>query len=549
MQRLPRQAPVILLGAAMALSAALIIGFCWHASFFGDTWELLVERRDPSIDTLLKPHNEHLIIFPVLISELLIRVFGMHNDHAELFVLVAMLCATAGLLYAYVERRVGSWAALFAASLILFLGPAYEVLLWPFEITFVGPMMFGFAALLALDGDSRRGDIIACVCLSLGLGFSDLGVPFIAAGLVAVAIGPRERWLSRSYVWVVPAVLFAAWYLGWGHEAESHITVHNILASPAFVADSISTSVGALTGLGTETGLIVDLVWSRILAVALVAAVAFWWSRRRPRIDRVLWPVLAVALANWLLAAFNDFAGRGPTASRYQYAGAIFVLAILACLFIGNRPSRNWLIAGAVATLLAIGPNIVVMHEASTYYKRETAISRADTAALEIASRTVEPGFQLNPEYSGTPVLVNVFAGPYLEAVAEHGSPAYSLAELEAAPPEGRRQADIVLAHALPLSTTTTLESYESGAGVENCVAAGDAGAEEVRIDPGKTRIEVAPGAEATLSMRRFATGEFPVVLASAPGESTTVLTVPRDGAPNPWYLHVGADQTVRVCR
>jgi uncharacterized membrane protein len=540
---------VILLGAAMAVSAALIIGFSWHTTFFGDTWELLIERRDPSLDTLLKPHNEHLIVFPVLISELLIRIFGMSDDHAELLLLVAMLCGAAGLIYAYVERRVGSWPALFAAALILFLGPAYEVLLWPFEITFVGPMIFGIAALLALEGGTRRGDIVACVCLTLGLGFSDLGVPFLAAGLVAVLVGPRERWLTRSYVWAVPAFLFAVWYVGWGHEAETHIGIHNILIAPSYVAGAISTAVGALSGLGTEESLAIDPIWSRVLTVALVGVVALWWSRHRPRIDRVLWPVLAVALANWVLTALNTFGGREPTASRYQYGGAIFVLLILSCIFSGVRPSRNWLIALAVGAVLAIGPNIVVLHEASKLYKRETAISRADTAALEIASRTVEPEFQLNPEISGTPVLVNVLAGPYLEAVAEHGSPAYSIAELETAPPEGRNQADIVLAHALPLSTATTLGEYDS-AGGENCVAAGATGREEVRIDPGKTRIEVAPGTEATLSMRRFASpGEFPVALESAPGGSTTVLTVPRDNATNPWYLHVDADQTVRVCR
>jgi hypothetical protein len=549
MERLPRQTPVILLGAAMALSAALIIGFSWHATFFGDTWELLIERRDPTLDTLLKPHNEHLILFPVLINELLVRIFGMGNDHAEVIVLVAMLCATAGLLYAFVERRVGSWPALFAAALVLFLGPAYEVLLWPFEITFVGPMMFGLAAILALESGTRRGDVIACVCLSLGLGFSALGAPFIVAGLVAVLIGPRERWVSRAYVWVIPAILFLAWYIGWGHEAESHITVHNILASPPFVIDSITTAVGSLSGLGTEVGLVVDLTWGRILTVVVIGLAVLWWSRRRPPISRVLWPILAVAVVNWALAAFNDEAGRGPTASRYQYAGAIFVLAILACVFIGARPSRNWLIVGAVATALAIAPNIVVLHEASDYYKREAAAARGDTAALEIASRTVEPRFQLNPEYSGSPVLIDVFADEYLEAVAEHGSPAYSVAELETtAPPEGRRQADIVLAKALPITTATTAGEYAKDE-VENCLEAGVAGPEEVPIDPGRTRIEVGPGGEATLAMRRFATGEYPVVLPSAPGESTTVLTVPRDNAPNPWYLHVAAGQPVRVCR
>ena len=548
MERLPRQAPVILLGAAMAVSAALIVGFSWHTTFFGDTWELLIERRDPSIDTLLKPHNEHLILFPVLISELLTRIFGIGNDHAEVFVLVVMLCATAGLLYAYVERRVGSWPALFAATLILFLGPAYEVLLWPFEITFVGPIMFGLIALLALERGTGRGDALACLCLSLGLGFSAAGVPFIAAGLVAVLLGPRERWVARAYVWLVPAVLFVIWYLGWGHEAESHITVHNILASPAFVVDEIATAIGALTGLGTETTLLVNLGWSQVLSVALVAGVAFWWWLRRPRIEKVLWPILAVALSNWFLAAFNDAAGRGPTASRYQYGGAIFVLAILACVFVSSRPRRTWVIVGAVATLLAIGPNIVVLHEASKHYKSEAAISRADTAALEIASRTVEPGFQLNPEIAGSPVLVNVLAGEYLEAVAERGSsPAYSLSELETAPPEGRRQADVVLAHALPIATKTTPEEYaKSGAG--NCVEAGVAGPEEVPVGPGQTRVEVAPGGEATLAMRRFASGEYPVALPPAPGESTTVLTIPRDNATNPWYLHVAAGQPVRVC-
>jgi hypothetical protein len=549
MPRLPRQAPVILLGAAMALSAALILAFMWHATFYADTWELVVERRNPSIDTLLKPHNEHLIVFPILINELLVRIFGLGNDHAELVVLVAMLCATGGLVYAYVERRLGSWPALFAASLILFLGPAYEVLLWPFEITFVGPLMFGLIALLALERDSRRGDVLACICLTVGLGFSDLGVPFLLAGLVGVLVGPRERWVSRSYVWLVPGILFAIWWLGWGHEAESHVGIHNILASPVFVIDMIAVAVGGLSGLGTEASLAVDPTWGRILLVALVGAVAYWWSRRRPSIDKVLWPILAVALANWILAAFNAFAGREPTASRYQYASAIFVLLILACLFVSVRPGRNWLLLGGVVTVLAIGPNIVVLHEASKVYKRETAIARADTAALEIASRTVEPRFQLNPEISGTPVLVNVFADEYLEAVAEHGSPAYSLPELEAASPEARRQADIILFHALPVATATTAGEYDRTGG-ENCVAAGDQGAEEVRLDPGRSRVEVGPGAEAQMVMRRFADApEYSVGLPPAPGESTTVIDIPRDNAPNPWYLHVSAGQVVRVCR
>ena len=88
------------------------------------------------------------------------------------------------------ERRVGSWLALYAAVLVLFLGPAFEVLLWPFEITFVGPILFGLATLLALEREDRAGDLAGCIFLTLALGFSSLGVPFIVGAAVAVFIGP-----------------------------------------------------------------------------------------------------------------------------------------------------------------------------------------------------------------------------------------------------------------------------------------------------------------------------------------------------------------------
>jgi hypothetical protein len=550
MKRLPRETPILLLAAAMALAAALTLASAWHTTFFADSWEVLIDRRQLSVDTLLSPHNEHLIAIPVLINWVFLHVFGMTGDKPELVLLVAMLCATAGLLYVYVERRLGSWPALYAATLILFLGPAYEVLLWPFEITFVGPMMFGLAALVALDRPSTRGDVIACICLSLGLGFSSLGVPFILGGFVAVMLSPREHWRSRAYVWAVPLVLFAAWYIGWGHDAESHVGIQNLLAAPAFILNTVCVAVGSLTGLGTEATLVVDTSWGRIAAVCLAAAIAYWWWRRKPRLDRMLWSVLAVAAANWILSALNAFAGREPTTSRYQYAGAIFILMIVASLLSGARPRRGWLIAGAVAVVLAIGPNIVVLHEGSKNYKREATITRADTAAIEIAQKTVDPQFELSPEYAGTGALINVFAGKYLEAVDEFGSPAYSIAELEGASPEARRQADIVLTHALPLGVEVEEGGYSKNGGSENCVQLGAGSAEEVEVRPGLTRIEIPFEDEgAQLAMRRFATEEFPVNLPAAAGGSVMRLRIPRDASSKPWVLHAASDSPVRVCR
>ena len=68
------------------------------------------------------------------------------------------------------------------------------------------------------------------------------------------------------------------------------------------------------------------------------------------------------------------------------------------------------------------------------------------------------------PEVAGTVYLNEIEAGEYLRAIDEYGSPAYSPAGLAAAPEEGRRYADLVLANALPLGIETGLPaSPDSG--------------------------------------------------------------------------------------
>ena len=70
----------------------------------------------------------------------------------------------------------------------------------------------------------------------------------------------------------------------------------------------------------------------------------------------------------------------------------------------------------------------------------------------------------------------------------------------------------------------------------------------EVPVGPGVTRIEVAPGADAALLLRRFASGEYPVNAGTAPGGGVVRLRIPRDTAALPWNLQIEASQRVRVC-
>lgn len=550
MERFIRQPATTLLGLALVTGFAMTLVLTRDMTFYQDTWAFLIERRDPSADALFRPHNEHLVAFPVLIEEAIIRIFGMSSARPEYVLLALFLVTTAFLLFVYVRRRVGDWMALFAAVLVLCLGPAWEVLLWPFEITFIGPLLFGIAMLLALERGDRRGDVAACALLVLAIASSGLGICFIPAAAVVVAQGRRETWLGRSYIFLVPAVLYALWWLGWGHEAESHVSVETILSSPRFVVDSIAFGLGSLLGLGQRIGTAPEPVWGRPLLVGLVIVLGLLQFRFRRALDPRLWTILAAAFANWFLTGFNDFDARDPSSSRYQYADAIFLLMILATLFSGLRPGRRAVIVGAVVTALAIAPNLIFLRDGRDALNAQSVLTRADAGAIEIARHTVDPGFQLDQEVAGTPSLVNIYAGEYIQAVDQYGSPAYSVAELASAPEAGRRQADIVLANALPLSTVTRLGAY-SPRGGENCIAlpAGDGGPSEMPLSPGLTRIEVAPGSDAAFNLRRFAQAEYPVATEGAPGDSVTVLQIPADTAARPWYLRVEMGQKGRVCR
>lgn len=550
-----RNAPVLVLGAALLAAALLLLVLDARLTFFQDTFEFLMNRRSFSVDSILKPHNEHIVVIPVLLQQLYLVVFGMSTAMPEYVGLTVALLVTAVLLFVYVRRRLGPWPAVMAAALLLFVGPAWQDILWPFEIGFVGSVLFGIAMLLMLEREDRRGDAWACLFLFLALAFNSLGIAFVVAAGVEFLQQRRGRGLGRVWVVAVPALLFAAWYLGWGHDAESHLTLRNVLDAPRFVLESAAASAESLLGLSSYPveGVTVPVPeWGRVLIVGMVGLVLFGqW--RRPGFHRWLWPALAAALSYWLLTAFNYIPGREPTTSRYLYASAALFLLVAANLLKDVRWNpRTLLVAGAI-TACAVASNLVQIKDGYDWFRNQTVLTRADLGAMEIARRTIPPGFVLTPEVAGTPSLIDVEAQKYFEAVDEYGSPAYTAAELATAPEPAPRQADGLLSQALGLSLSTAPGVYQRGVAAENCVlltAGSIAPDTEVRLGRGPNRIEVAPGPPAAFSLRRFTEGDYPVATQGAPGESTTVLRLPRDAAPgHPWYLHVEASQDVRVCR
>src|SRR5882757_1254484 len=124
-------APVSLLLAAAALAAAaLLLTLGSRLTFLLDDWEFLIYRPGFTAHSILSPHGEHISIAPILIYKFLLATFGMGSAVPFRIVSVGLFLVSAVLLFVYLTRRVGQWPALAATAVVLFLGAAWEDLLW-----------------------------------------------------------------------------------------------------------------------------------------------------------------------------------------------------------------------------------------------------------------------------------------------------------------------------------------------------------------------------------------------------------------------------------
>jgi hypothetical protein len=548
----------LLLAGAMSVSAALLLAWGSQLTFLLDDWEFLLYRPGFSAHSILTPHGEHISVAPILIYKALLETAGMSSSLPYLAVSVALFLATAFLLFLYLRRRLDPWLALLAAGIVLFLGPAFDDLIWDFQMGFNGSLAFGLAALLMLERGDRRGDLAACGLLSVGVTFSSLELPFLVAAAVAVWLRPDR--LRRLYVFAVPGLLYAIWWAGWGHEADTAVSFDNAASAPQFVFDAASAALASLFGLvefgqGPGPG---GLDWGRpLLIVAL--GLGIWRIQRLGRVPRGLWIPVALALTFWVLAALNVKAGRGPADSRYLLPGAIFVLMIAAELLRGIRVSVP-IIAGAYFLgAFIIVSNVVLLRDAKTAYRNTSELIKADLGALEIARDRIVFPVRLDEAIADT-AYVGVDSRTFLSATDTYGSPADTPAEIAAAPEPARVAADKVLARALGVSFAPTsappspagpppqlaapVGAEVSAAG--SCLVVAAPGA-ILRLPPGGASVRASLSG-AGIALRRFATASFPVAAVPLAKGQTGVARIPTDRAAEPWELALRSQAPVTVC-
>ncbi len=536
----------IVLGFAAAFAALLILVESRSNTFFNDEIAIF-QRFGEGIDvgSILEPHNGHLILPANLVYAAMFSWVGpTYTAFRVLGVLVLVACAV--LFYVLAKRRVGPTIALVPAIVLLFLGSAWEALLWPLTmLTFGLSVAFGLAALVALDRNDVRGDVAACALTVLAVVSHSTGLAFLVGVAVAVLMSGRGR--RRVWVFAVPLAIYAAWWV-WAlrfHEGLAH--PGNLLIVPEFMADSLAAVSAAVTGLGLDLGtgpvsLTVSPSWGYVIAP--IAAVAFAVRLSRGRIPPFVWIAVGVLLAYWLELALG-FApeGRAPTESRYLFPGAVLVLLVAAAALAGVRISRPALAAIVAVGAVGVLTNIKQLDNAERFFSDYAPRARAALGAIEIADGSTSPDFRPEAQPGlgdSVPAHFPVQAGPYLEAVDRFGSYAFSGAELLQQDAAIRESADRVLASAEQLALRPS-----GGVPVGRCeeLAGGGGGARE--LHPGRVSLQASGPARVRLG--RFA-GSYPVDLGELrPGRRVT-LSVPRDAEARPWRIEVGGATRTRIC-
>ena len=531
-------------------SACLLLYLGSKLTFLLDDWEFLLYRQGFDADAILKPHGEHIVVLPVLIYKALQATVGMGSALPYRGVSVALFLISAALLFVFLRRRVGDWPALAATAVVLFLGAAWEDLLWSFQMTYFGSMAAGLGALLALERGDRRGERVACALLVLAIVFGSLGLSFAIGAAVYVLLQPERR--RRLYVFLVPLGVYALWWLGWGHDAESTLSIHTIARTPLYVLNGIAAAVGSATGLSNSAVTGDDrLVWARPLAIVLVGLGA-WRLHRRDRVPLWFWVVLAVGGSFWILAGFNQMPGREADASRYQYLGVIFVFMLAAEVLRpelerGLRIGTRALAVIALVAAFSVASNLQDLSTAvkSTYHPI-SRLEKAGLGSLDIAEATVEPGFVLSEDVVDTG-FVNVDADHYFAARDDYGSPAYSEAEIAASPEFVRYAADKVLFGALRIGLEPLPGSDVPAAGCSSVPSDGTH-SQLLELAPGGIAIEAGSEPIERFELSRFATGAPPVLIEGIGAGEAGRLTIPPDKATTPWKLRLVTAGRAKAC-
>ncbi len=551
----------------LAAGAAVLVHETRGTLFWADEWQWILTRRGGGLHSLLAPHNSHLSLVPVLIYKVLFAVVGLRHYWPYRGVLISADLLCAALVFVYAHRRVGGYYALLCAALILFFGPGWQDILWPFQIAWLVNIAAGVGALLALDREDRAGDLAACLLLGIALASTSAGLA------LAIGLGIEVLWRRRRRdLWIVaiPLGLYVLWWLGY---QQTHFQAHALVLVPRFVFDSAAGTLSALTGVA-QINVLNDagdfLSWGApLVGLALIAAV--WRLRVLGHVPPRAAALGAILLAFWLLTGVGRaYVVAGPIVltstgdeSRYLYMGAVFaVLLIVELAPRGDRPS---LVLGAVVGVIAAAAtvsNLGSLQAGARLLRDQASYTQAELATLNLSRPIVAPSYVSEGFIFGI-----VKARAWFAAESVLGAPPLSPALITQLPEFAKVAADSQLLKIQTLglhepgpgaATATAPPSVEAAGSGTETAAGGCINFRPAAFTPsGATNsltltvpaaglLVRTGGAGATVGLRRFSTQFLPLGTV-APGASAE-LTIKPDLAAQPWHAQIAAPGSFTVC-
>jgi hypothetical protein len=477
-------------------------------NFFFDEWDWVDSSRISFWTSDFAPHNGHPVVVPFAIYRLVMVLAGIRHywPFLLLVVLANLLCGW--LLFVLLRRRIHPVIAASAVSVLMLLGPAWQDLLWPFQIGFLGSVAGGLGALILLDRRRPTADVAALVCLLLSVFSSAIGLTMVAGITVELLWLRRDR--KRIWIPLASAAAFTLWDLTKAR-GSSTLVAPAASAGARYVGQSAAGAVGALVGRDTAVGSILAIT----LAALVVAAVIY-----RPRESGRLAMAVVGGLTFWLLTLVTR--GSDPTASRYLYPGVVFVLMAvgeLPHLLAGGREHRAvhsrdsplvTVITGIVLpvvvvayAVVAIAWNSAVLHSGQRGLAGVAQTTRAELAAVQLESRALAPMFQPDTTY-----MPQVKTGPYLKTIAAFGSPAATPTSLAGQPPDVRGEVDAMLLRGLPMRMVwVPAGQAETGA----CRSRVNGQTVIVSLSPSGVWITAPPQSDVQIAVRSYGTAFIPL--------------------------------------
>jgi hypothetical protein len=533
----------------MFLAAVLLLYMGRGLTFFYDDWDFVTHDYGGGIHSLLVAHVGNISVFPVAVYKVLFHLVGLNHYAVFRLVVIVLHLVCGGLVFVLASRRIPRAPALLATALILFLGAAWEDLLWAFQVGYMLSIVGGLATWVLLERKTRWGEIAALLCLLVSVGSSSLGIA-VTIG-VAVELAWQRRWRA-GWIVVIPAFLYALWYLGYG---ESQITANGLINAPGFAEDLAAAAFGGLVGRGLEWGRPLTLVGLLVLLRRL--------TRPLP-VSARLAGLFTTGIALWVITAAARSTVSPSESSRYIYLGAVVIVLVGVELLRGvtiTPPSIG--LATALVAFCAI-TGLTVMHNGALGRRENAETVTAELGALELASSHAPTDYQPDPQRAP-----QIMAGPYLHTVHAIGStPADDPAALAASDAPAREAADVVLltldapklqpvssVPPSPVLAAPEVLGLTGGTHAEsgNCARFAPGGARAaivLRARPGtQLLIHAARGPAVDVSLRRFADPPALHPIGAVPGGARALLALAADRAmATPWYVNLSAVQPTEAC-